>query len=61
MVGDRLYTDKKLAENCHCDFVAVLTGESCRADMEAEAEAPALIVNHVGELGPLFAGRLPAS
>jgi HAD superfamily hydrolase (TIGR01450 family) len=30
VVGDRLYTDKKLAENIGCDFICVLSGETSR-------------------------------
>ncbi len=33
-VGDRLYTDKAIADNAGVDFVCVLSGETTRADLE---------------------------
>ncbi len=52
LVGDRLYTDKKLADNIGCDFVCVLSGETRREDVEElkDEKFPALIVRHVGEM-----------
>lgn len=34
VVGDRLYTDKKLADNIGCDFICVLSGETTRLDVQ---------------------------
>lgn len=34
MIGDRLYTDKALADACGIDFVCTLTGETTRHDIE---------------------------
>ena len=34
MIGDRLYTDKALADDCGIDFVCTLSGETTRHDIE---------------------------
>lgn len=34
VVGDRLYTDKVLADNIGCDFICVLSGETTRLDVQ---------------------------
>ena len=45
VVGDRLYTDKAIADNAGCDFVCVLSGETTRADLAAyRGKAPAIVV-----------------
>lgn len=48
MAGDRLTTDKKLAENAGIDFILVLSGEATAADAALERRQPALIVKHLG-------------
>ena len=48
MVGDRLSTDKKLAENAGIDFILVLSGEAVRADLEKEEMQPTLVVEDLG-------------
>ena len=48
MVGDRLSTDKKLAENAGIDFILVLSGEATLEDVRKEARQPTLIVEHLG-------------
>ncbi len=50
MVGDRLSTDKKLAENAGIDFVLVLSGEATREDAAKEALQPWRIVETLGDL-----------
>lgn len=50
MVGDRLSTDKKLAENAGIDFVLVLSGEATAEDAAAEVAQPWRIVGNLGEL-----------
>lgn len=35
MIGDRLYTDKALADDCGIDFVCTLSGETTRNDIES--------------------------
>ena len=50
MVGDRLATDKKLAENAGIDFVLVLSGEATRDDLATENIQPWRVVKDLGEL-----------
>ena len=52
MAGDRLMTDKKLAENAGIDFILVLSGEATRADAEREDMPPAIIAEHLGLAWP---------
>ncbi|MBR3665191.1 MAG: HAD-IIA family hydrolase [Desulfovibrio sp.] len=49
MVGDRLSTDKKLAENAGIDFALVLSGEAKREDLEGEERKPTVILQDLGE------------
>lgn len=50
MVGDRLYTDKIMAENAGMDFILVLSGESTREDLAAIERQPALVLEDLGSL-----------
>ena len=52
IVGDRLYTDGKMARNVGCSFVCVLSGETSREQIDGldEGEFPTLIVKDLGEL-----------
>ncbi|MGZ4853300.1 MAG: HAD-IA family hydrolase, partial [Halobacteriota archaeon] len=52
VVGDRLYTDGKMAHNVGCSFICVLSGETTREQIDDldEVEFPALIVKDLGEL-----------
>jgi HAD superfamily hydrolase (TIGR01450 family) len=50
MAGDRLRTDKKLAENAGIDFILVLSGEAKREDLAEEAAQPWRVVRDLGEL-----------
>lgn len=50
MVGDRLSTDMKLAENAGIDFILVLSGEARREDLAEIAYRPTLILDHLGAL-----------
>ena len=50
VIGDRLYTDMNLARNIGCNFICVLSGETCRNDIENLMDNPELIVNDVGDL-----------
>ena len=51
VVGDRLYTDKKLADNINCDFICVLSGETTRMDVQNYKEKyPAIVVKNLGEV-----------
>lgn len=50
MVGDRIYTDKLLAENAGMDFILVLSGESRREDLVGLERQPTLVVEDLGGL-----------
>ena len=50
MVGDRLSTDKKLAENAGIDFILVLSGEAKREDLPGLERQPTLVVEDLGGL-----------
>ena len=51
VVGDRLYTDKKLADNMNSDFICVLSGETTRMDIQNYKDNyPAIIVKNLGEI-----------
>ncbi len=50
MVGDRLSTDKLLADNAQIDFILVLSGEAKREDLLSLAKQPKLVLEHLGEL-----------
>lgn len=46
VVGDRLYTDKAIADNAGVDFVCVLSGETTKEDIEKyTGAAPAIVVD----------------
>lgn len=49
MVGDRLSTDKKLAENAGIDFALVLSGEATRADLRHEERQPTVVLEDLGQ------------
>lgn len=49
MVGDRLSTDKKLAENAGIDFALVLSGEATRKDLAHEKTQPAEVLEDLGK------------
>ena len=44
MVGDRLYTDKAIADNAGVDFVCVLSGETTPTDLEKYTGTPPSVV-----------------
>lgn len=48
MVGDRLSTDKKLAENAGIDFALVLSGEATLADLAKEERQPRVVLEDLG-------------
>lgn len=48
MVGDRLSTDKKLAENAGIDFALVLSGEATLEDAAKEKRQPRVILPDLG-------------
>lgn len=50
-IGDRIYTDKELADNIGCDFVLTLTGETSRADLQSyEGKFPSLVVQNLSDI-----------
>ena len=48
MAGDRLSTDKKLAENAGIDSIVVLSGEATLEEALAEEVQPTVIAEHLG-------------
>ena len=50
MVGDRLSTDKLLAENAGIDFILVLSGEAGREDLQGLERQPTLVLDDLGSL-----------
>lgn len=48
MAGDRLSTDKKLAENAGIDFALVLSGEATLEDLAQEEVKPAVVLEDLG-------------
>lgn len=48
MVGDRLSTDKKLAENSGIDFALVLSGEAKKEDLLQEERQPTVVLPDLG-------------
>lgn len=55
MVGDRLYTDMKMAQKAGIPGALVLTGEATEAEAAALERQPDLVIADVGELGALLA------
>jgi HAD superfamily hydrolase (TIGR01450 family) len=50
VVGDRLETDIRMAEQLGCASVCVLSGEASRADIEESDLSPSLVVQNLGDL-----------
>ena len=51
VVGDRLYTDKAIADNAGVDFVCVLSGETTPEDLKNyKGTPPAIVVNTFDEV-----------
>lgn len=50
VIGDRIYTDKVLANNANIDFILVLSGESKREDIENLEKFPELTIKDCSEL-----------
>lgn len=51
VVGDRLYTDKAMADAAGLDFVCVLSGETTRESLAAyEGSAPRVVLEHLGAI-----------
>ena len=56
VVGDRLYTDVRMAKDGGAFSVLVLSGDTKRADLAGSAEQPDLVVEDVGELADRLRG-----
>jgi NagD protein len=56
MIGDRLYTDVRMARDAGAVAVLTLTGETKRTDIDAtsESQRPHLVIEHLGELSRLI-------
>ncbi|MDR3252026.1 MAG: HAD-IIA family hydrolase [Tannerella sp.] len=54
MVGDRIYTDMKLARNAGAFGVLVLSGEATLEDVAAAVEKPDLVLDNIEKLGKLI-------
>jgi HAD superfamily hydrolase (TIGR01457 family) len=50
MVGDRLYTDVRMAHNAGIAAVLVLSGETQRADLPDAEDRPDLVIDNLAEL-----------
>ena len=51
VVGDRLYTDKAMADSAGADFVCVLSGETTRKSLAVySGKPPAIVVETLGDL-----------
>jgi NagD protein len=64
LVGDRLYTDIRMARDAGAVAILTLTGETKRADLEScpEPNRPDLVIEHLGELQKLIeSARLSAA
>lgn len=51
VIGDRIYTDKELADNIGCDFVLILSGDTKRSDLQGlNSKFPKLVVRDLGDI-----------
>ena len=50
LIGDRLYTDFKMANSIGLNFICVLTGETTRENLENSTEWPELVVDSVKDI-----------
>ena len=53
MIGDRLYTDIRMAKDAGMLAILTLTGETTRADLQDSALQPDLVVNDLAELAAM--------
>ena len=61
MVGDRLYTDMKMARNAGLLAVLTLTGETKREEVAGSEVQPDLVVDNLGRFAELIATARPSS
>ena len=50
IIGDRLYTDIKMANNSKMISILVLSGETNKSDIKSSKIKPDVILNNIGEL-----------
>ena len=56
LVGDRLYTDIRMANRCGLTAILVLSGETRRADLDASPDRPDYVLKDLGQLAGALAG-----
>ncbi|MBS3811893.1 MAG: HAD-IIA family hydrolase [Halanaerobiales bacterium] len=56
MVGDRLYTDIKMAEDSNINSILVLSGETKRSDLKSSTIKPDFVLKDIAELKYLLKG-----
>jgi len=56
MIGDRLYTDMRMALNAGIDSILVLSGEAKMSDVEEMESKPTYVIGSVAELPDLLRG-----
>ncbi len=54
MVGDRLYTDMRMAQDCGIRSILVLSGETTEEDLRGSSMRPTYVVGSVGEIPGLL-------
>jgi NagD protein len=54
IVGDRLYTDMRMAKSAGVFGILVLSGETKREQLQSSPDAPDLVVADVGELAEVL-------
>ena len=54
MIGDRLYTDMRMASNAGIDSILVLSGEAKMSDVEEMESKPTYVIGSVAELPELL-------
>lgn len=54
IIGDRLYTDIKVADGSEVTSILVLSGETKPADIESSDVKPDIVIEHIGELTKLL-------
>lgn len=50
MIGDRLYTDIRMGNDCDIVSIAVLSGEATQADIDSSADRPSFVFDDLGHL-----------
>jgi 4-nitrophenyl phosphatase len=61
MVGDRIYTDMKMAQDAGVPAALVLTGETLMDQVSTLALKPDVIVDDIGQLGGMLVSARTAA